>query len=449
MAKKLFLADLDLNGNQLIKTRLENLPAHPDVYRPTNNNDPNIEQDYGRVYWNTTDKTAYFLSGYTPGTLVPIWKSLGSGSGGGVLTSPIKFSIAAGKSLGKYVGGTVQNIGQAGWTMEQLMRDIALESLSPTANISITSAQPEYNSTNITNIVSFSYTINTADATIAPGFPKLQYRRGGTGAWINITGAVSPYSHVFTNVADKASSFDYQLIVEDTAGATRTVSTSVTPKLYAAPTLTGTPSATSREKGDIAFPSTTFTINKVSPNTEMTSWQMYAKINNGGEILIGSPAAILSNPHQISLAIATNETINGQTVNGLKNADRVDVYVRIIDSVTTTDRLAFTRTFELKKFIGAKTSAIADYRTLTMLAGNTATYSFNPNPGRFHAIALPGGKTLTSVITSNNETLTANFLLTSRQIPDAGGTNRTYNVYEYTTDIPFGAGVTFYITMQA
>lgn len=449
MAKKLFLADIDLNGNQLIKTRLENLPTHPAVYEPTDEDDPNIDQDLGRLYWNTTDKTAYFLSGYTPGTFVPIWKSLGSGSGGGVLTSPIKFSIASGKSLGKYVGGTVQNIGQAGWTMEQLMRDIALESLSPTASISITSAQPEYNSTDITNVISFSYVINTADATIAPGFPKLQYRRGGSGAWIDIVGATSPYSHVFANVADKTSSFDYQLIVEDTAGATRTVSTSITPKLYAAPTLTGTPSATSREKGDIAFPSSNFTINKVSPNTEMTSWQMYAKIDNGSEILIGAPAAILSNSHQISLVIATNETINGQTVNGLKNADRIDVYVRIIDSVTTTNRLAFTRTFELKKFIGAKTSAITDYRTLTMLAGNATTYSFNPNPGRFHAIALPSGKTLTSVTTSNNNTITSNFTLTSKQIPDAGGTNRTYNVYEYTSDVSFEPSVIFYITMQA
>lgn len=448
MAKKLFLADIDLNKNQLIKARLENLPSHPDVYEPTDDNDPNIDQDLGLLYWSTTDKTAYFLSGYTPGTLAPIWKSLGSGSGSGVFSSDIPFSIASGKTLGKYVGGTSQTIPAAGKTFEEVLKDIALEALQPTASLSITSPQPEYNATSIDNVLSFSYTIRTAGASIAPGYPILQYKRSNSSTWIDIVGATSPYTHSFPNIADKVNGFDYQYIVQDTAGASRTVSASVAPKAYVAPTISGSVTSPVKERGDIVF-SSGMSILKNSVNTTLTSYQFYVSVDGGSRIYIGSPETITTTPQPISLNITAGEAINGQTISGLKNAISIEVGVRIIDSVTTTDRSAFTRSFELKKFIGAKTSAITDYRALTVLNGGTTTYNFNPNPGRFHAIALPSGKTLTSVTTSNNETLTSNFALSSKQIPDAGGTNRTYNIYEYTSDIPFGANVTFYITMQA
>ena len=72
MAKQLFLADIDLAKNQLLNARLENLPSAPAVYQPAGNSDPDRDKDVGLVYWNTTDKTAYFLAGYTDDTLVPI-----------------------------------------------------------------------------------------------------------------------------------------------------------------------------------------------------------------------------------------------------------------------------------------------------------------------------------------------------------------------------------------
>ena len=58
------LVDLDLNKNQLLNTKLQNLGSHPSV---------TAGADEGFVYWNTADDTAYVYTGV--GT---VWVDLGS-----------------------------------------------------------------------------------------------------------------------------------------------------------------------------------------------------------------------------------------------------------------------------------------------------------------------------------------------------------------------------------
>ena len=58
------LVDLDLNKNQLLNTKLQNLGSHPTVV---------VGTDEGFVYWNTADDTAYVYTGV--GT---VWVDLGS-----------------------------------------------------------------------------------------------------------------------------------------------------------------------------------------------------------------------------------------------------------------------------------------------------------------------------------------------------------------------------------
>lgn len=442
MAKQLFLTDLDLAKNQLLNARLQNLPSHPTVYAPTDANDPDIDKDLGLVYWNTTDKTAYFLSGYTTGTLTPIWKSIGSSAGSGVLTAPITFSIAAGKTLGKYVGGTTQTIGATGMTIEDLIKDIALESLPPIATLSVTSGPPEYNSTDIVNTLSFSYTIKTAGATIANEYPKLQFKRSNDTVWedLVIASNATTYTHTFNNIEDKVSGFQYKYIVKDSSNIFSEANATVVPKAYVAPTTQS--HSDSKELGDIVF-SASRIINKNSVNTTLTSWQIFVELNNNGtKIPIGSASDFSTNP---SISIASNGTVNGTSISGILSATNIKVYIRVIDSVTSVDLVTFNRSLEIRKFYGSRPSAITNYRTeLTSVANSVTSLSWYA-AGKVHVIALPAGKTITSVMTSNNENVTSNFvagLNSNGSIPDAGGTNRTYNIYTYTSVEDFNVTLT-------
>lgn len=63
MAKKNYLVDIDLNKNQLLNAKLQNLSVHPTV---------TVTTDEGFTYYNTTDETVYVYTGV--GT---IWKNLG------------------------------------------------------------------------------------------------------------------------------------------------------------------------------------------------------------------------------------------------------------------------------------------------------------------------------------------------------------------------------------
>ena len=377
-----------------------------------------------------------------------------SGSGAGLtnlpadtLSAPITFSIAAGKSLGKYAGGTVQTIGAAGWTIEQLMRDIALESLTPTAAITITSAQPEYNATNITNVVSSSYTINTYSATTASGYPILQYRRNVTDGWTTLaTGQSGSYSHVNNAVTDKSSSFYYQYTVLDSAGAQKIVSSSITPKTYSSPTVNSSVTDTV-ELGNTTY-SATKTITNPNPNVTLSTWQPVYQLNNGALVAVGSPISYTSTPTltMTTGGSGTDGALNGTTVTGLKDATNVKLYARIVESSPvngrTTNLQILDRTLEYKKYYGSTASAPV-IRNLNQTSTSTTTFSWLA-AGKVHTIAIPVGKTLTTVTTSNNETLTSNFVvgLVVGNVADYGGTNRSYNIYTYTTAVDFNVTIT-------
>jgi hypothetical protein len=63
MANRKFLVDIDLNKNQLLNAKLQNLASHPTVTPGT---------DTGFTYWNTTDEAAYVYTGV--GT---VWMNMG------------------------------------------------------------------------------------------------------------------------------------------------------------------------------------------------------------------------------------------------------------------------------------------------------------------------------------------------------------------------------------
>lgn len=367
-----------------------------------------------------------------------------------VLNAPVIFNIASGKTLGKYVGGTPQTIGEAGWTIDQLIRDIALELLPPTAILTLNSNQPEYNSTDITNELIFRYTIKTSGTTIASGYPKIQTRRNNEGDWVNLTFQEDQQNgnyictHENLNVVDKISSFDYQLIVRDSAGAETIKTVSVTPKTYVSPT-TASLTETLKEIGDTYF-SSTRTITKNSPNTTLTNWQLCYKLNSDTSYTeVGTATNFINQTSTDSISITvtnpnngTDGTLNGTQITGLKSASRIKIYLKVTDSVQTNYLLVLDRSLEYKKFYGSTETVPDNSGVRALIKTDYDTTNFNWNASNLkHTIALPLGKTLTSVISSSSENLTSNFVLSTGNVKDAGGNNVTYNIYSYSTAVPF------------
>lgn len=77
--------------------------------------------------------------------------------------------------------------------------------------------------------------------------------------------------------------------------------------------------------------------------------------------------------------------------------------------------------------------------TFTLVTGTTATNFY---------IVLPPGVTLVSVIDQTNAgvNITADYVLSTLQVDDAGATSRTYNVYKLTTAIPYSTSASHAIT---
>ena len=173
-------------------------------------------------------------------------------------------------------------------------------------------------------------------------------------------------------------------------------------------------------------------ITKNSVNTTISTWQLFVQMNNGNKTAVGSATGIATTP---SITIANAGTINGVAIttgNGypmnLIDATDVKLYLRIIDNIQSTDVQILSIPLEYKKFYGTKSTDLtaSEIRTLTMVSNGSNSHVWNANGlGNYHYVCVPAAKSLVSVVTSNNETLTSNFTagLTTINVPDAGGNN--------------------------
>lgn len=104
-------------------------------------------------------------------------------------------------------------------------------------------------------------------------------------------------------------------------------------------------------------------------------------------------------------------------------------------SITSTITIQSRRRyFYGSSVVNPTTSAII--RGLSNKIFDTAfIFSININTTKY-VIALHSSRTLSSVITANNENITNDFVLTNVMVADAGGTTSSYNVYTLTTAVP-------------
>lgn len=101
-----------------------------------------------------------------------------------------------------------------------------------------------------------------------------------------------------------------------------------------------------------------------------------------------------------------------------------------------------------RQFFGAVASfptTSSAVRSLSSNFTNTNSFQISISTTRF-TIALPPGRTLTSVITANNENVTNNFSSTTLSVQDGGGNNVTYTLYNLQTALPLN--VTAQVTIS-
>ena len=122
--------------------------------------------------------------------------------------------------------------------------------------------------------------------------------------------------------------------------------------------------------------------------------------------------------------------------------------------VGTVDSSTFTVTARFYRFFGAASSSPANSAEVRALAssafqtGGTFTLSTGTSLTRF-VVALPPGITITSVIDTSalNADITDEYVLTGTvSVTDAGGTSRTYNIYEMTVGSPYSTSHSHSIT---
>ena len=157
-------------------------------------------------------------------------------------------------------------------------------------------------------------------------------------------------------------------------------------------------------------------------------------ITNSATLVTGAP---ITSPVSVPVGAIT------KTANGATHSWRAEVENSNSQVVQSA---AFTATWRLKTFHGAVASAPADSAAVRALASstwdNTGTFVISLNSLKY-AIALRSGKVLSSVVTSNNENITSNFVKTTVNVLLADGvTIQAYDVYTFSSAIAMNVNAT-------
>jgi len=153
---------------------------------------------------------------------------------------PVKLS--GGKTLGRYITG--DTIPSNGLSAQQVIALLAQEPIAPTVTLT-SSTTIAFNQTAISNVLNFSYTINSLGASVSS--VSLQWNRNGSapygtnGAWVVLSTdtSLTTFTHSITDSAFNTNPFNYRYIVTDSSLASTTSTTkTITPAAYLAPSIT-------------------------------------------------------------------------------------------------------------------------------------------------------------------------------------------------------------------
>jgi hypothetical protein len=316
-------------------------------------------------------------------------------------------------------------------TVTQLFKDIAIEALAPTVSLS-SSTTIAFNQTAISNVLNFSYIINSLGATVQS--VSLDWRRGGSGSWVNLltTTGSTTYTHNYTDTSGNTSTFNYRYVVTDTAGGVATGTTNITPAAYVAPSINSmSAGTTSRDLGNISS-TISATIVRNSANVLLSTYRIQRSVNGGGySDISGTLTTISGSSYNVSYVDNDNTLLNSASI-----AYRIvvtDIYSTATGSVAT---ISFTH----RSFLGYSTNSVLNLNDILGLSNSTLTNS----KSRTIAGVTAGVGNYTYYVYASSAGDLSNCLLDgveailgafTKQVPDVTGTNSyganvSYRVYK-------------------
>ena len=360
-------------------------------------------------------------------------------------------SLPFGKTVGRFISG--DTIPAAGKTAEEVFNLIAQEPIAPTVSLS-SSTSILFNQTAISNELVFAKTINTLGANVATAV--LQWRRNNSGAWTTLMSntGTSTYTHSLTDSAFNTQPFNYQYIVTDSAGATATATLTLTPQSYQSPSISFSAPASSlsigiesnqiRERGNTSSVLQGSTSrNRI--NVPVSGFQYAVSFNGGSYTNIGTAG---------SLAAAGGSFTNFTDTSITSSATSAIYRVSVTDSYTTATA-SYNITYKYVIFYGPSAVApsnSAGVRALSSKRFTDAGNTFTLNTGAAQTIftvAIPATMSLTQVLDLDalNANITANYVLSTFNVNDGGGTPVAYKIYTLTNAIPYSADHRHQITI--
>jgi hypothetical protein len=372
----------------------------------------------------------------------------GLGGAGLIFDTDLTVSLSNGKTFGKYTNGQV--IPSTGKTANEVIQMAVVEALAPTVSLT-SSSTVQFNQTAVSIVLNYSTTINSLGASLLSS--SIEWRRGNSGSWTVLTtlgNTSGSYTHTFTDTAFNTASINYRYIVTDTATGTNTATLNFTP-VYVAPsislTVTGSSvtspeSNSNREKGNVSS-SLSGTITRNSSLVDLSTYTLQYQVNGtGGWTDIGSATSI--GPGTTSFGpIVHNNT-------GLTASNSISYRVSVVDTYQTTTGGNSTVNFGYLIFYGPSSSAptnSAGVRALGTKIFTTGANPFNLETGttqRIFTAAMPATLSLSAAIDLDalNVDIKAQYILSTFNVNDAGGTAVSYKVYTMTNSIPYSLGGT-------
>jgi hypothetical protein len=361
--------------------------------------------------------------------------------------SDLTVSLSNNRTFGRYINGSV--IPASGKTPAEVINLAIVEPITPTVSLT-SSTTIAFNQTAISNVLNFSYTINSLNATVSSA--SLEWRRNNSGSWTVLSTSTtnpSSYTHSLTDSSFNTQAFNYRYIITDNVGASATGTVNITPAAYVAPTISVTltaPNATSpetstvREKGNV---STTLsgTITRNSTNVNLTNYTIQYSIDNGAWTDVGSAVSIGPGTSSIS------STNHNPTANS--GASNIRYRIAVVDSYTTTYSSTSTINFYYLIFYGPSASApsnssnVRSLPTKGFITGSLALSNpFNLITGtqyNIFTVAMPNSSSITQVLDLDalNANITSEYQNNNISVNDYAGNSNNYNVYILTIAVPY------------
>ncbi len=371
-------------------------------------------------------------------------------TGESTFQNDIVVSLSNGKTFGRYVSG--DTIPATGKTAAEVLALATVEPINPTVGLT-SSTTIAFNQTAISNVLNFSHTINSLNATVSTAV--LQWRRGNSGSWTTLSSGISSsgnFTHTLTDTAFNGATFNYRYVVTDSVGATATAILDITPAGYIAPTISLSVVGASlnpietnlkRERGNVSS-NLSGTITRNSPMVGLVSYVLQYSTDgntwvdiNQAPVSIGPGTSSVTQINHNNLDLKTSASI-------LYRVRVIDTYQQHLSAYGITGGLT-TVSFLNLIFFGSVAQAPANSNAVRALSSKIFTDGSNPfsistgTVNKVFSFAVPASTNIVNVIDVDalNANITTSYVKSTFNVLDFGGTAVSYDIYTMTNAEPY------------